>query len=175
MKKQSIPWLFAVIILSFLLLMALGLGLSGYFFSVSYLNSNADIVVGDYVSVNVLPNQANVASFTFDGGYLPNEVLPQVIQINAQNLNVDVIVRVKAQVFGLNKESTLDFITTEHFEKAEDGYYYYDGTLKGGDKITFCNYIVMPQQEQFLSKDKYILTIVFETLDVLKENVWQNA
>jgi len=175
MKKQTVPWLFAVLLLSFLLVISVALGLTGYYFGVAYINSNSDIVVGDFVNISVLPNQSNVASFTFDGAYLSNEVVPQVIQINADDLNVDVRVRVRAKVFGETKSGEVDFVTTEHFERANDGYFYYNEILKGGNKTTFCNYIVMPKEQEFLGREKYILTIVVEALDSNVENIWKIA
>lgn len=177
MKKSNVAWLFAVIVLSVFLVISLILGFGGFFSSVSYMHSNCDMSVGDKFSIAVYPNQASVASLTFEGSYLPNETIPQVVQINAQDLNSDVNVRVKARVFGLSKEIELDFVTTEHFEKADDGYYYFDDTLKGGNKITFSNYITFPQNGEFESGKKYILTIVAETLETKYggENIWKNA
>lgn len=174
MKKSSVPWLFAVIILSFLFILSIILGLTGYYFSVAYLNSNSEIVLGETVSISVLPNQSNVVSFTIDGAFMPNETLPQIVQINAEDMERDLRVRVKAEVFGLNEE--FDFVTTDHFEKASDGYYYFDDVLKGGNKITFCNYLVTPRESEFLSRQKYILSIVVETLETQfdSQNIWKN-
>ncbi len=176
MKKNSVGWLFAVIILSFLLILSVILGFSGYFFSVAYYNSPSDMVVGDNISIAVLPNQASVASLTFDGSYLPKENIPQTIQINAQDLNSEVRVRIKALVFGAGGETQFGFVTSTHFEKAEDGYYYYDGVLSGGNKITFCNYLVMTDDSEFKSSEKYILSFVVETLETkfYEQNVWEN-
>lgn len=177
MKKSSVAWLFAVVILSFLLVLSVILGLTGYYFSVSYLNSASDLVVGEGFSVGVKANQSSVVSFTFDGGYLPNEIIPQTIQIVSQDLSSDVWVRVKSKVFGVEGEVSFDFITTEHFEKANDGYYYFDDILKGGNKITFCSYVVIPKQVDMSSEDKYILTVVVETLEngLDSENIWKNV
>ena len=175
MKKQTIPWLFSVVVLSFSLVVSVVLGFTGYYFSVSYINSNSDIAVGDSVNIAVLPNQSNVIALTFDGAYLPNEVIPQVVQINAEKLNVDVRVRVKAKVFGHEKQGQMDFVTTGHFDKANDGYYYFDNVLRGGEKVTFCNYLVFPQAEEYLSQEKYILTIIVETVDVNLQNIWQSV
>ena len=175
MEKKNLSWLFAVIVLVILLAVSVALGMSGYYFSVAYLNLDSDLVVGDYVNVNVMPNQSTVKSFTFDGSYLPGENIPQLIQISAQNLNVDLKVRVKTQIFGIKEDQEIDFVTSEHFEKAEDGYYYFDNVLQGGSKITFCQYLVMPKQNKFLSNKKYILSVIFETLDVNSENIWQSV
>lgn len=177
MKKGYVGWLFAVIILSVLLIISVVLGLTGYFFSVSYTNSNAELKVGDSVSISVLPNQSNVASFTFDGAFLPNEKVPHTVQINAQDLNADIRVRVKAKIFGVTEETVFDFVTTQHFEKDPDGYYYYDEILPGGNKITFCTYLVIPEDVDFVSGEKYILSFVVETLESKfdAENIWKNV
>lgn len=177
MKKSNVAWIFVVVILSTLLILSVFLGASGYYFSVNYLSSKSDIVVGDTVSIGVKPNQSNIASFTFDGGYLPNEIIPQVVHINGQDLNSDVVLRVRARVFGAPNVTELDFVTTDHFEKRDDGYYYFDDILKGGNKITFCNYILIPDDVDLSSNEKYILTIVVETLEsgLVEENIWKNV
>lgn len=177
MKKSSVGWLFAVIVLFFLLIVSLFLGLNGYFFSVSYINSKSDLVVGESISVAVNANQATVVSFTLDGGYLPNELIPQTIQLSASELSKDLRVRVKSKLFGTPENSDLDFITTEHFEKAEDGYYYFDDILKGGNKVTFSTYVTIPAEIDMSSDEKYILTIVIETLEsgLNHQEIWKNV
>ena len=141
MSKKDVAWLFSVIILAVALVISIVLGVLGYLSSLTFMSTKSDLIVGDTISVSVAPNQASVASLTFDGSFLPNENVPQTIQINATDLNADVRVRVKAKLFGVDNDTFFDFITTEHFEKADDGYYYFDDILHGGNKITFCNYI----------------------------------
>lgn len=176
MQKKDVAWLFAVIILGVALIVSIVLGTMGYFSSLTFLNAKSDLVIGDTLSIAVRPNEASVASLTFDGSFLPNENIPQTIQISSEILNADVRVRVKAKIFGAEQEADFDFITTDHFEKAEDGYYYFDDTLHGGNKITFCNYIVTPKETTFYSGEKYVLTIVVETLETkYGETIWENA
>lgn len=176
-KNSCTGWIFAVVVLSFLFVLSLILGTTGYYFSISYINSNSDLTVGETFSIGVNPNQASVASFTFDGSFLPGELIPQIIQINAQGLNSDVRVRVKAEIFGDKVEQAFDFVTSEHFEKADDGYYYYDDVLYGGNKISFCTYLVVPNDVDFISKEKYIITFVVETLETEYDgqNIWGNV
>lgn len=174
MKKQNIGWIFACGTLTFLLIISVILGVTGFFSSLTYLKSNGDLVVGDDVSISVKPNEASVVSFTFDGSYLPDQVIPHIIQINNSSLDSDLRLRVKAKIFGLREDLNLDFVTTSHFEKAEDGYYYFDDTLKGGNKITFSNYIKIPDSHEFASGEKYVLTIVVETLETkYDKNIWK--
>lgn len=176
MKKSSIPWLFAVIFLTILLFVSVYLGVTGFYFSANYLSSNTDLTIGDTVSIVAKTNQSTPFSMTFDGSFLTGEALRQVIQINSENTSDDVYLRVKATVFGGEEEKNLEFVTTDHFEMKEDGYYYYDEALNAGNKITFCNYIVIPASSKFVSKEKYVLTLTVETLStsVDASTIWKN-
>ena len=165
MKKNTIPWVFAVIILFFLLVLSIVLGLTGFYFSVSYMEGALDIRLGETASVVVDANQTGVLSMVVDGAYLPEMPIKQVVQIMSRDMDKKLILRIKSEVFGCDGKASFGFITTEHFEQAEDGYYYYDSQLSGGEKITFCNYIVVPEDVDVVSGEKYILTIVVETLD----------
>ncbi len=141
----------------------------------SYIRSDSDLTVGDTISIIVQNNSAAVASVTMDGGFLQNESVPQIVQINAQNLKGAVNVRVKAELFG-GENIAFDFVTTDHFVKDVDGYYYLDTPLQEGNKATFCSYIVIPEGVQLVSSKKYILTFVVETLNVENdaELIWKN-
>ena len=165
MKKSTYPWLFAVIILVILFFIVLGLGFSGYFFSISMAKSETDLNLGETICLNLQPNETSVASFTIDGSYMPGERLPQIIQLKANDLDVALKVRVRAEVFSTNNTIDLDFVTGQGFDKAEDGYYYYNQELLGGSKITFSNYIVLPENATFSSKEKYVLSIIVENLN----------
>ena len=175
MKKSSYPWLFSIIILSVLLVISLILGFTGYFFSLSMMKTSSDLSLGDTVCLNVEPNEASVVSFTFDGNYLPGEVLPQVIQIKANNIDKNLKVRVKSEAYTENGVIQFDFVTTDEFTKGNDGYFYFNSDLAGGNKITFCNSIVMPEKASFVSKEKYILSVIVENLDssLPVEEIWQ--
>ena len=56
MKKSTYPWLFAVIILVILFFIVLGLGFSGYFFSISMAKSETDLNLGKNICFNLQPN-----------------------------------------------------------------------------------------------------------------------
>ena len=176
MTKKDVAWTVCCIFLAASLVLSVVLGFAGFYSSVTYLSLSSDLIVGDFVNIPIQPNQTNVVSMTFDGSFLPDENIPQTIQISGQNLQSDVKVRVKAQIFGL-KNGKFDFITTEHFEKDEDGYYYFDDVLRGGNKITFCNYIVTPKENEFRDGEKYILSIIVENLETQydAEKIWKNV
>lgn len=175
MKKSSYPWFFTVVVLAVLLVIIFVLGYTGYFFSLSYLKSNTDLTLGDSILINVVPNETSVASFTFDGSILPGEKLEQVIQIKASELEKDLRIRVKAEVFTNDSSIKFDFVTTDDFVKGDDDYFYLTNALSAGNKITFSKYIVIPKDAVFDSGEKYILTIVVENLDTSLDvdNIWQ--
>lgn len=169
MNKSNIGWLFAVSALAILLIVSIILGVNGYFFSMSFTKLNSDISVGKTSTIEVLPDEASVLSFTFDGSYLPNEKIPQKIQISAKNAENDTLIRIKAKVFGDAIEEKLEFSTTENFN-FDGEYYYYKDVLGAGGKVLFCDYIKIPLENNFSSKEKYILTIVVESAENSEEN-----
>lgn len=169
MNKQNVGWIFATVGLSICLIVSIALGLSGYFFSVSFSRQATDLVVGDNVVINAKPNQAEVVSFTFDGNFLPGEVVPQVVQISAQSGGESVVLRVRGQIFGI--EDNVGFVASDNFEE-DRGFYYLKGSLQSGGKVAFCSHIKVPDNSKFVCGEKYVLSIVVETID---DNLdWQN-
>ena len=175
MRKSTYPWLFSIIVLVVLLIITFILGYTGYFFSLSYLKSNTDLNLGESILINIEPNKTSVSSFTFDGSIMPGEKLNQVIQIKGSDLEKDLRVRVKAEVFFADKVIDFDFVTTDDFVKGNDGYFYLNGELASGNKVTFSNFIVVPGEAIFESSKKYILSIIVGNLDATLDvdNIWQ--
>ncbi len=175
MKKSTYPWIFSVVVLTVLLVITFFLGYTGYFFSLSYLSSETDLTLGDSVLINISPNETSVVSYTFDGAYLPGERLEQIVQIKASDLESDLRVRVKAEVFSEDETFAFDFVTTEDFVRADDGYFYLNGSLAAGNKTTFCTSVILPSETVFSSGKKYVLSIIVENLedkfDV--DTIWQ--
>ena len=169
MNKSHIGWLFAVIALSILLIVSIVLGMNGYYFSMSFLRAKSDISIGKTATIEVLPDEASVLSFTFDGSYLPKEKLPQKVQISAVNSDKDLLVRVKSRVFGEETGKSLEFVTDDRF--VYDGEYYtFQDVLGSGGKTLFCEYIQIPEENSLSSKEKYILSIVVESVENTIEN-----
>lgn len=162
MKRNA--WIVAVVLLSVSLITSIILGFLGYYFSVAYLKSNSDLRVGEKILISASENQASVASFCFDGGFLPDEKLEQTVQIVAKNLSENMYVRAKIVVFANDEGVSFLPVLSEHFLDGEDGYFYFDNVLRGGSKITLCSALKFPSKNIFLSDEKYIATIVVETL-----------
>ena len=170
--KKSYPYIFTIVILVVLLGISLYLGFSGYLFSVAMNNISSDLSLGETVELEISPNETSVLSFTLDGAYLPNEKIPQVVQIRASDVDKEMRVRVKAEIFARDNLTPIDFVANQNFLKATDGYFHLNGNLAGGNKVTFCDYIVIPAEAKLNSKEKYILTIVVENIDASLENIW---
>ena len=175
MKKTTIIWIFAVIILMILLVTMTILGITGFLFSLPNARFDTDLKLGESVIVSVKPNEASVCSLSFDGAYLTGERLPQKIQINAETLTEDVFLRVKSTIFGCDQQLTMDFVVSSNFTLEDDGYYYYNNTLAGGDKTTFCEYIIVPENQSCKTDKKYIFTLIVECLSADEDinRIWK--
>ena len=111
--KKSYPYIFTIIILVVLLGISLYLGFSGYLFSVAMNNISSDLTLGETVEVEISPNEASVLSFTLDGSYLPNEKISQVVQIRASDVDKEMRVRVKAEIFARDNLTLIDFVANQ--------------------------------------------------------------
>ena len=78
--KQFYSWLFAVIVLSVLLVICFYLGISGWFFS-NEKEKVTDFQLGNNIEIEVHKNSANSISLNLNGGYLGGEKLKQVVAI----------------------------------------------------------------------------------------------
>ena len=164
--KKTYPYIFVIVILVALLGLVLYLGFSGYLFSVSLNALSTDLPIGKVSEVTLLPNETSVLTFTIDGDYLPGEKLDSVVQIRAGDDCDNVRVRVKG-VFSQGLEA--DFEASNNFVKATDGYFYLTEPLAGGNKVTFSKSVILPSA---LANDNYILSIIVENIDAMKENIW---
>ena len=93
---------------------------------------------------------------------MPGEKLKQNINISAETLTENVFVRVKSCV--ANGDEQMQFAVNDKFSFEADGYYYYDGIVMGGDKVSFCEYVLMPNVGELNTNKKNIFTIVVECL-----------
>ena len=155
----------AVIVLSVLLVTSLFLGYTGFFCKFSSKTLATDIKIGDTSLISVKPNETSVLSSSFDGAILPNERIPQVVQIVSADLDTGVFLRVKSRVFGEKIDNEISFLTDERFSLENDGYYYYNSILEGGDKTTFCVAVQLPEDFTVNENKNAVVTIVVETLD----------
>ena len=173
--KSNFGWIFTCGLLFVLLIGSLYLGISGWYFK----NDNSyttDLKLGQTIQLDIQNNQANSASLNLDGAYLAEARLPQIISI--KNVETDKSLYLRAKVFvysGDNRNLDVDIVETINWKfNSDDGYYYFDDVLQGGSKLTFSNFIVMPEDSDFRSQEKYVLSVIVETLDASLDvdNMW---
>ncbi len=176
-SKSNFGWLFACIGLVLLLALSVYLGMSGFFFRTE--NSyTTDLVLGQTVEAGLNKNQATSISLNFSGGYLPNERLAQVVSVKNNEDGQSLYLRAKAFVYtSQNQVTEIDVVENSNWTKNDDGYFYYNSLVSPLEKVNFCSYIILDSQEfKPVSWKKYILTIVFETLDSSADilSLWGN-
>ncbi len=167
--KQFYSWLFAVIVLSVLLVICFYLGISGWFFS-NEKEKVTDFQLGNNIEIEVHKNSANSISLNLNGGYLGGEKLKQVVAI--KNLDdvgdMDVYVRARAFVYtSKNEYQPLSLMTTSNWVFNEnDGYYYFTSAMPAQNKISLCSQIYLDEEYILASSQTYIITFLVETLSV---------
>ena len=144
-----------------------------------------DLKVGETIQLDISKNMANSVSLIFDGAILNGESIPQVISIKNES-DVDLYLRAKVFIFSQdNKNMQIDINQTINWYYNEnDGYFYFNSLLKSGEKVSLCSDVVTPEDCELNTNKKYILTVLFESLDQIQnvdeiwsinpiENVWQ--
>lgn len=164
--KSNFGWLFACIGLVILLALSVYLGTSGFFFSTKN-TYTTDLVLGQNIECGLQKNQASSVSLNFEGGFLADERLPQIISVKNMEQSSSLYVRAKVFVYSAqNQVFDLDIVENSNWTKNEDGYFYYNNVVIPNEKINFCSSVILSNQNfQPVSWKKYILTCVFETLE----------
>ena len=163
-SRENFGWIFTCFALLVLLAIAIYLGASGWFFKndISY---TTDLELGKTVSTTITKNQANTISLTFDGSYLKGERLPQIVSITNTDNSQDIYLRAKVFVYsGSGINPNMDIVETINWTYNEsDGYYYFNELLPKDSKATLCSYVII-DDNNFLTRNRYILNFVFESL-----------
>lgn len=155
----------AIIVLSILLLAAIGIGAT-----LAYFSANAtvagDITLGDPVTVSITQGGASVSSLTFDGKALPGTVYDQSIGISAPANLTTALMRAKLTITNTEGASTtVDATTTSDWVKGEDDYHYYKGTVNANAQIDFVTKLTIPTSLTNADANKtYNIDVVVETI-----------
>ncbi|MBE7073678.1 MAG: hypothetical protein E7379_01100 [Clostridiales bacterium] len=164
-NKEKAGCLFVIVFLTVALGVSIYFGISGWYFY-SETNYVTDLSLGKTVQANIKGNQANAVFFNLEGSYLPNSKLPQVISVN--NISESpLFIRAKCCILSsANSTSPLELSLNSNWEyRQEDGYYYYNNNLEMQSKTTLCDFIIMPSDLFIQSNKKYIVSVVFESLN----------
>ena len=165
-NKEKASYIFIISILIVMLAVSVYLGLSGWYF-ISEQNYVSDFMVGGSVEVDVKANQASCYSLNLAGDYLPGESLPQTITVKNVTQSDDLCVRAKVYLLGENDTSHSIQLqqTANWLYNEDDGYYYYNDVLAHQNKAVLSSSLVLPNEARLFSNKKYMLCMVFETLN----------
>ena len=164
----------AIVTLSVLLIAAIAIGVALAFFT-GTANVTGDITLGDPVTISITQGGASVSALTFSGKALPGTVYDQAIGISAPANTTEALVRAKLTITNAEGASTaVDAATTDSWQKGEDDYYYYKGTLTASGKADFVTSITVPTSLTNADANKtYNIAIVVEAIQ--KANNAANA
>lgn len=88
--------------------------------------------------------------------------------ISVKNAEESANLYLRAKVFvytSQNQVEEVDAVENSNWTK-NDGYFYYNNLVLPLEKINFCSHVIVGNEDfQPVSWRKYILTVVFETLD----------
>ena len=131
--------------------------------------------MGDPVTISITQGGASVSALTFSGKALPGTVYDQAIGISAPANTTEALVRAKLTITNAEGASTaVDAATTDSWQKGEDDYYYYKGTLTASGKADFVTSITVPTSLTNADANKtYNIAIVVEAIQ--KANNAANA
>lgn len=178
-KKQVSGSTIAIIVLSVLLITAIGIGITLAYFTANT-NVTGDITLGDPVTIEITQGGASATSLTFDGKALPGTVYSQPIGVSAPAAMTEALMRAKLTITNNDGASTaVDAKTTTNWTKATDGYHYYKGKVNSNDKIDFITSITVPTSLTNDDANKtYSVEVIVETIQAANNAanvVWTTA
>ncbi|MEG1499759.1 MAG: hypothetical protein RR400_01650 [Clostridia bacterium] len=171
---------FFVWLLLALLGLSILLGIGGIYYK------NAEIILGlkqlgnNEVVAGIECGESNVLSFLFLGSSMPGEKIRQKVGIKILPCETDVFLRSKVQ---FRKDvGDVDIVDAKFSGKwvlGSDKYYYYDGTLKGGQTTDLIEELSLPKVFEKNHEDKILsVEIIIESIKkngISIEIVWENA
>ncbi len=172
MKKDKTFYslIFAIVVLSILLVLSLYLGISGWFFS-NEKSHITDFKLGNNLKLIANKNQATSMSQVFNGSFLSGEKFNQIIAIKNFEQEEALFLRAKAFVYSsANENEPLNLVTTNGWVYNEqDGYYYFNKSLPAQNKISLCTQVYLDEEYVLTSNQNYVITFLIETLSVEHE------
>lgn len=161
-EKGKFGYIFIIWILIFIIAILFFLYFSGFLYA-SNKNQVSSLPLGTTSKIPLNKNSSFSLSFDIGGEVLPNEKLPQNINIYNESEN-DLYVRAKAYVFTKNGLVEMKLETSENWVLFDD-YYYYNSKILGNETISLCTKILVSDKYNFTNKEKYIVNVLAESLD----------
>lgn len=150
-----------------------------------YPSPQKHILVGTNISIPALENGSNCSYLTFDGTYLSGDKYAQNIKLTIpDNINNSVL-RVSSFVTNVDGTREKILIETASSWVYEEGYYYYQKKIQGGEILNLSKYIIIPDGkydnqtfyniavlvEMYEYNEKTLDTVLLNTPQVIK-NIW---
>ena len=176
MSKQKEGWyIFFVVFLLLLFLTSIGLFLKNPLLP-STPKSTGLTPLGTDIQLSIADNGSATQTLYFYGSYLPNSGVNQLVGVSLKPTETEAKLRAKAFMYDeYNKLVDLNIETTTEWQKGDDNYYYYTGTLVPNLNVQFTKKIQTPLEDAKLSSNNiYLIIITFETLPVNSpfEEIW---
>lgn len=158
-------WLFATVSLLIMLGISIYLGVSGWYFNTDF-SQVCDLELGKNIEVTIKKNQCSTCSFSFSGGVLPGEQLPQVISVRNGAEDGSLYLRAKVYIFMEgNALAEVSLVNNSNWFYNADGYYYFTEKLNSKGKIGLCSHVMIDERAELCGEKSYITTVAFESLD----------
>lgn len=155
----------AIIVLSILLLTSIGVGVALAYFTANA-NVTGNITLGNPVTISITQGGASATSLTFSNDALPGETYEQSIGVLAPAQMTEALMRAKLTISNEEAASTnVTGTTTNDWVSAEDGYYYYNGTVTANAAIDFVTSITVPTSLTNEDANKtFTVNVIVETI-----------
>ncbi len=164
-KRRLSTSTIAIITLSILLAVSIGLGVTLAYFS-STANVAGNITLGNPVTISITQGGASASSLTFSNDALPGTTYDQAIGISAPAQMSTALMRAKLTITNTDGASeTVDATTTNSWREGTDDYYYYLGTVNANAAIDFVTKITIPTTLTNEDANKtFNINVVVETI-----------
>lgn len=155
----------AIVVLSILLLVSIGVGVALAYFTANA-NVTGNITLGNPVTISITQGGASATSLTFDGNAMPGTVYDQAIGVAAPAQMSEALMRAKLTITNTEGASVnVDASTTETWQKGDDNYYYYNGTVSANANIDFITAITVPTSLTNEDANKtFSIEVIVETI-----------
>lgn len=171
-EKGKFGYIFTIWVLVFVIVILFFLYFAGFLYS-SNPNQVSSIPLGSTSKITLDEGSAFSLSFDISGEVLPNEKIPQNINIY-NNSQKNIYVRAKAYINTVDSGVVyIQLITNDNWEYY-DNYYYYNGEILSNETIALATYIVLNEDYNFTKTERYIVNILAESLnaDLNITDVW---
>ena len=134
----------AIVTLSILLLATIAIGITlAYFTDASTVAG--DITLGDPVTISITQGGASATTLTFSSDALPGDVFDQPIGVAAPEDMTEALMRAKLTITNTDGATTnIEATPTDSWIIADDGYFYYNGSVVANANIDFITKVIVP-------------------------------